>query len=258
MSESPCECNVNPLLALRGLVVAYGPVQALHGIDLDVHEGEIVAVIGSNGAGKTTTLSTIAGLLKPRAGSITLAGSIVTGVRPELLVARGVSLVQEGRQVVPQLSVGDNLRVGAYLRSDNEVEGDIERICTIFPRLKERFSSSAGYLSGGEQQMLAIGRALMARPKLLLLDEPSMGLAPIFIETIFDIIGDLNRNGMAIVLVEQHAVQALRVAHRAYVLENGEVRLMGSAREVRTNPAVIEAYLGGKTSRRAGSKTLSN
>ncbi|WP_373288189.1 ABC transporter ATP-binding protein [Chelatococcus reniformis] len=233
------------MLALTGLEVGYGQVAAVRGIDLTVHEGEIVALIGGNGAGKTTTLSAIAGLLKPRAGSIALRGEAIAGEPPERLVGRGMSLVQEGRQVVPQLTVQENLCIGAYLRR-GDTDVDLERIYGIFPRLKERHGQPAGSLSGGEQQMLAIGRALMARPSLLLLDEPSMGLAPLVIERIFEVIRQINEEDVTIVLVEQQAVQALRIAHRAYVLENGSIRLSGPAAEIRENPAVIDAYLGGR------------
>ena len=240
-----------PLLSIADLTVNYGAVTALHGVDIDVHEGEIVALIGSNGAGKTTTLAAIAGLLKPAAGHIRLHGDDVTATRPDRLVARGISMVQEGRQVVPHLTVTDNLLVGAYLRKDDGVTADLDRIFEIFPRLRERRLQNAGSLSGGEQQMLAIGRALMARPKVLLLDEPSMGLAPLVIGRIFEVIRDINSSGVTVVLVEQNATQALRIAHRAYVLEKGRVRLSGMAAEVRQNPAGVESYLGGQKRRSA-------
>jgi len=242
---------VPPLLSIANLTVSYGVVTALHGIDLDVHEGEIVALIGSNGAGKTTTLAAVAGLLKPDAGSIRLRGEVITTIRPDRLVARGISMVQEGRQVVPHLTVTENLLVGAYLRVDDGVQLDLDRVFGIFPRLQERRQQSAGSLSGGEQQMLAIGRALMARPKILLLDEPSMGLAPLVISRIFEVIRDINQSGVTIVLVEQNAIQALRIAHRAYVLEKGRICLSGAAAEVRRNQAVVESYLGGKKRRPA-------
>ncbi len=242
---------VVPLLSISDLTVSYGAVTALHGINIDVHEGEVVALIGSNGAGKTTTLSTMVGLLRPDAGAVRLRGEVITGVRPDRLVGRGLSLVQEGRQVVPHLTVSENLSVGAYLRTDDGVQADRDRIFEIFPRLTERSQQAAGSLSGGEQQMLAIARALMARPKVLLLDEPSMGLAPLVISRIFDVIQDINRSGVTIVLVEQNATEALRVAHRAYVLEKGRVRLSGSAAAIRRDPIVVEAYLGGSKQRAA-------
>lgn len=240
-----------PLLAIANLTVSYGAVTALHGIDIEIHQGEIVALIGSNGAGKTTTLAAIAGLLKPDAGSVHLRGEDITAIRPDRLVARGISMVQEGRQIVPHLTVTENLLVGAYLHKDDRVKADLDLIFEIFPRLQERRLQHAGSLSGGEQQMLAIGRALMARPKVLLLDEPSMGLAPLVITRIFEVIREVNQSGVTVVLVEQNATQALRIAHRAYVLEKGRIRLSGPAAEVRRNPAVVESYLGGQKQRPA-------
>lgn len=241
--------HVAPLLSIENLTVSYGAVIALHGIDIEVHEGEIVALIGSNGAGKTTTLAAIAGLVKTDDGSVRLRGDDITAVRADRLVARGLSMVQEGRQVVPHLTVTENLLVGAYLRTDDGVKIDVDGIFEIFPGLKERRFQNAGSLSGGEQQMLAVGRALMARPKILLLDEPSMGLAPLVISRIFDVIRDSNRTGVTVVLVEQNATQALRIAHRAYVLEKGRIRFSGPADEVRRNPAVVKSYLGGQNRR---------
>jgi len=241
--------SATPLLSIENLSVSYGAVTALHGVDIDVHDGEIVALIGSNGAGKTTTLSAIAGLLRPDAGHVRLRGDDITAIRPDQLVARGLSMVQEGRQVVPHLTVIENLLVGAYLRKDDGVDADLDRIFAIFPRLQERRLQHAGSLSGGEQQMLAIGRALMARPKILLLDEPSMGLAPLVINRIFDVIRNINNSGVTVVLVEQNATQALRIADRAYVLEKGRIRLSGTAANVRRNPAIVESYLGGQKRR---------
>ncbi|VFR20928.1 Branched-chain amino acid transport ATP-binding protein LivF (TC 3.A.1.4.1) [plant metagenome] len=233
------------LLSVRGLTVAYGGLTVLHGLDLDVRPGEVVALIGANGAGKTTTLSSLLGLLRPCAGSVRFEGRPLDGLRVEQRVARGISLVQEGRQVVPQLTVAENLAIGAYLRRDKDgVQADLAQVHEMFPRLRERQGQHAGLLSGGEQQMLAIGRALMARPRLLLLDEPSMGLAPLIIERIFEIIAAIREAGTTILLVEQNARQALALADHAYVIEHGRVKLHGPGRQVASNPAVIEAYLG--------------
>ena len=232
------------LLAVHDIEVAYGAITALHGISVDVEEGEIVTLIGANGAGKTTTLRTISGLLKPRRGGVTFQGKEITGVKPHVITARGVSHVPEGRGIFANLSVNDNLQLGAYLRKDKVAQREYDRIFTLFPVLKERIKQNAGTLSGGEQQMLAIARALMARPKLLLLDEPSLGLAPTVVETIFGIIQEINRNGVTILLVEQNAHLALGIAHHGYVLETGSVVQSGTGQELLRSPAVRKAYLG--------------
>nr|WP_231401628.1 ABC transporter ATP-binding protein [Cupriavidus sp. WS] len=234
------------MLAVQGLSVAYGALAVVHDVSLEVREGEIVALIGANGAGKTTILSALMGLVPATAGRIAFDGARFDGLAVERRVARGVSLVQEGRQTVPGLSVAENLRIGAYLRRDAQVEADIARIYALFPRLEEREKQLAGSLSGGEQQMLAIGRALMARPRLLLLDEPSMGLAPRIIAAIFDIIADIRSTGTTILLVEQNAREALALADRAYVLEQGRIVLAGTGPQVASDPAVLAAYLGGR------------
>ena len=206
--------------------------------------GEIVTLLGNNGAGKTTTLKTISGLLHPTQGSITLEDESLVGVPPHAIVARGVAHVPEGRRIFNRLSVRENLMMGAYLRSDGGITGDLDRVFALFPRLAERIAQVAGTLSGGEQQMLAIGRALMASPRLLLLDEPSMGLAPVLVEQIFDTISDINRGGMTILLVEQNAAMALSIAHRGYVLETGSIALEGTAAQLSDNADVRRAYLG--------------
>lgn len=244
MTEAGPAGAADTLLSVHGLGAGYGAVAVLHGIDLHVRQGEIVALLGSNGAGKTTTLAAITGQLSPTAGVIRLRGEAIAGVRPERLVARGISLVPEGRHIVPLFTVQENLLLGAFLRRDAEIDADIARMLDVFPRLRERFRQPAGLLSGGEQQMLAVARAVMARPALLLLDEPSMGLAPIIVETIFQVLTDLNRAGTTMMLVEQNARLALQLAHRAYVLEQGRISLSGSAAEIAAAPAIIDAYLG--------------
>jgi len=232
------------VLEVSALDVAYGEIRALKGVGLAVGRGEIVAILGNNGAGKTTTLKTISGLLAPTRGTITLEAESLVGVPPHAIVARGVAHVPEGRRIFNRLTVRENLTMGAYLRSDAGIAADLERVFALFPRLAERIAQVAGTLSGGEQQMLAIGRALMANPRLLLLDEPSMGLAPVLVEQIFDTIGDINRQGMTILLVEQNAAMALSIAHRGYVLETGSIALTGTAAELSDNPEVRRAYLG--------------
>lgn len=242
----PMNDSAKPLLSVRGLTLAYDALEVVHGVDLTVHAGEVVALIGANGAGKTTVLSALMGLLPVRRGEIHFRGEALQRLATEKRVARGISLVPEGRQVVPQLSVEENLIIGAYTRRDREQQADIERIYALFPRLQERRRQAAGLMSGGEQQMLAIGRALMARPALLLLDEPSMGLAPLIIEQIFGIIADIKATGTTVLLVEQNAKKALSLSDRAYVLEQGRISLSGSAADVAANPAVLAAYLGGR------------
>lgn len=234
------------LLKVENLDVYYGAIHALKGVSLEVEEGEIVSLIGANGAGKSTTLNTICGLLRPRNGSIIYQGRHLKGLPAPAIVQLGISQVPEGRRIFPNLTVQENLELGAYLRRDREgISKSMIDVYQRFPRLKERQKQLAGTLSGGEQQMLAIGRALMSRPRLMLLDEPSMGLAPLLVQEIFDIIKEINRQGTTILLVEQNASMALSVAHRGYVLETGRITLQGRAKELATNEAVRRAYLGG-------------
>ena len=235
----------NSVLELKGVDAFYGRVQALHGVSLAVGQTEIVALIGSNGAGKTTTLRTISGLMHPANGTISFAGQDITHTAPHLLVGKGICQSPEGRRLFPRMLVIDNLQMGAFTRSDRAgIAQDMERVFTLFPRLKEREKQLAGTLSGGEQQMLAVGRALMSRPKLLMLDEPSLGLAPILVDTIFQAILDINKAGTPILLVEQNAVRALEVAHRGYVLETGNIVQTGTGKELLASPDVQRAYLG--------------
>ncbi len=232
------------MLEVEDLHVYYGEIHALKGVTLSVGKGEIVTILGNNGAGKTTTLKTLSGLLGPRQGKITLEGEPLLGIPPHEIVRRGIAHVPEGRKIFNRLTVLENLEMGAYARTDGGVGQDFDRVFTIFPRLKERRTQVAGTLSGGEQQMLAIGRALMASPRLLLLDEPSMGLAPVLVEQIFETIQEINRHGTTVLLVEQNAAMALSIAHRGYVLETGAIVLSGSATELQENPEVRRAYLG--------------
>jgi branched-chain amino acid transport system ATP-binding protein len=232
------------VLKVESIDVAYGEIRALKGVGLEVGQGEIVTILGNNGAGKTTTLKTISGLLHPTRGTITLENESLLDVPPHAIVSRGIAHVPEGRRIFNRLTVRENLTMGAYLRNDARIGADLERVFGLFPRLAERLSQVAGTLSGGEQQMLAIGRALMASPRLLLLDEPSMGLAPVLVEQIFDTISDINRQGMTILLVEQNAAMALSIAHRGYVLETGSIALAGTAAELSENADVRKAYLG--------------
>ena len=234
-----------PMLRLDGIEAWYGSIQALKGISLEVYQGEVVSLIGSNGAGKTTTMKTIHGLMKPKAGTLEFMGRDATKLKTEELVKMGMAQSPEGRRVFPRMSVRENLEMGAFQREDqSEVESDIEHVYELFPRLRERMDQKAGLMSGGEQQMLAMGRALMARPKLLLLDEPSMGLAPLVIQQIFDIIVEINKQGTTVLLVEQNANVALAISHRAYVLETGEVVLQGTGQELLASDEVRKAYLG--------------
>jgi branched-chain amino acid transport system ATP-binding protein len=233
------------LLELENISLAYGRIQALHGISLSVGQGEIVALIGANGAGKSTTMRAISGLRPVSQGTIKFDGNDITKLRADLRVVRGVSQSPEGRGIFPGMSVRENLEMGAYTRRVRaEIDEDLDRVFGLFPRMKEREKQSGGTLSGGEQQMLAVGRALMSRPKLLLLDEPSMGLAPMLIQQIFDIIVEINQQGTTILLVEQNAQQALSRAHRAYVLETGRIVKEGTGAELLHDPAVKDAYLG--------------
>ncbi|WP_147536148.1 ABC transporter ATP-binding protein [Bacillus marasmi] len=234
------------MLKIDSINVYYGNIQALQGVSLEINQGEIVTLIGANGAGKSTLLKTISGLLKPKQGELLYENVSIAGKPAQTIVKRGISHVPEGRRVFANMSVEENLELGAYLRKDKAgIEEDFEKVYQLFPRLKERSKQMAGTLSGGEQQMLAMGRALMARPKLLLLDEPSMGLAPILVKTIFDIIKQINKDGTTILLVEQNANMALSIAHRAYVIETGKVVLSGTAEELNASDQVKQAYLGG-------------
>jgi branched-chain amino acid transport system ATP-binding protein len=235
-----------PLLELTDVHTYYGAIHALRGISMTIEEGEIVTLIGSNGAGKSTTLRTISGLLKPRQGQITLRNARIDGRPPHEIVSLGVSQSPEGRRVFARMTVHENLEMGAFSRRDRTaIAADFERAYTLFPRLRERSGQRAGTLSGGEQQMLAIGRALLAAPKVLLLDEPSMGLAPILVEQIFEIIKTINQQGTTVLLVEQNALMALGVAHRGYILQTGEIVLTDKAAALANNEAVKRAYLGG-------------
>ena len=233
------------ILSVEDINVYYGSIHAIKGVSFQVNEGEVVTLIGANGAGKSTTLNTISGLLRSKSGRVSFLGEDLGKVPPHKIVSRGLALVPEGRRVFLQMSVRDNLEMGAYTQSGSGVDADIEQIYQLFPRLKERYKQVAGTLSGGEQQMLAMGRALMSHPKLLMLDEPSMGLAPILVEQIFDIIRALHKAGTTILLVEQNAQAALSVADRAYVLETGRVVADGSGNELLNSPAIKKAYLGG-------------
>lgn len=233
------------LLEVENLEVYYGMIQALKGVSFSVNEGEIIALIGANGAGKTTTLHSVSGILPSSAGSIVYNGKNITKMAAHKIVEAGISHVPEGRRVFAQLSVLENLKMGAYIRKDKaEIESDINDIYKRFPRLEERKNQLAGTLSGGEQQMLAMGRALMARPKIILMDEPSMGLSPIYVSEIFDIIKSINENGTTVLLVEQNAKKALSIANRAYVLETGNIVTSGDAKELINDEAIKKAYLG--------------
>jgi len=232
------------LLSVKNINTYYGNIQALKNVSIDVPEGSIVTILGANGAGKTTTMKSIAGLLKPRDGKIEFLGEDVTGKTPDRLVSRGLALVPEGRAILSGMSVLENLEMGAFQRNDKEVMQDLEKVMDRFPILRERRSQLGGTLSGGQQQMLSIARALMSRPKLLLLDEPSMGLAPLIVQDIFRIIQEINADGTTVLLVEQNARQALKIAHHAYVLETGKVVKSGPAQELLHDPSIKEAYLG--------------
>ena len=233
------------MLRIDELKVRYGGIEAVKGISFEVPEGKIVTLIGANGAGKSTTLRTIAGLIRPAEGRVRLQAEDLTGLSPDKIVSKGVTLVPEGRHVFPDLTVLENLKIGAYLRNDKEnMEHDLNWVYELFPRLKERSWQAAGTLSGGEQQMLAVGRALMSRPKLIMMDEPSLGLAPIVVKGIFDIIKEINRMGVTVLLIEQNANMALKIADVGYVLETGRITLSGSGQELLRNEQVKNAYLG--------------
>ena len=231
------------MLKIDGLKVNYGGIEAVKGVSIDVPERQIVTLIGANGAGKSTTLRAVAGLVKPAAGRIHLQGEDITGLTPDQIVSKGITLVPEGRRVFPDMTVLENLKIGAYLRKDS-LEDDLKWVYDLFPRLKERSWQAAGTLSGGEQQMLAVGRALMSRPKIMMMDEPSLGLAPLVVKGIFDIIKEINKQGVTILLIEQNANMALRVADTAYVLETGRLTMSGTGNELLHNEAVKKAYLG--------------
>lgn len=232
------------LLKVSALKVAYGGIQAVKGISFDVREGELVSLIGANGAGKTTTLKAVTGLQPVAAGDIEYLGRSIRGRGAWDLVKQGLVMVPEGRGVFARMTITENLQMGAFVRRDNEIEADIEKVFAIFPRLKERRSQLAGTMSGGEQQMLAMGRALMAKPKVLLLDEPSMGLSPILVDTIFEVVNDIHGRGTTILLVEQNASRALQIASRGYVMDSGEITMGGDARQLLDDPKVRAAYLG--------------
>ena len=232
-----------PILSIKDLKVNYGGIEAVKGISFDVEEGSIVTLIGANGAGKSSTLRTIAGLVKPAGGKIVFRGDDITNLDTNVIVRKGVTLVPEGRRIFPDLTVQENLRIGAYLRGD-DISGDIQWVYELFPRLRDRSWQAGGTLSGGEQQMLAVARALMSKPKLIMMDEPSLGLAPLVVRGIFDIIREINAQGVTVLLIEQNANMALKVADYAYVLETGRIGLSGTGRELLSNDAVKKAYLG--------------
>lgn len=233
------------MLDVKNIQVAYGKIVAVKDISVTVNQGEIVTLIGSNGAGKSTTLRTISGLIKPKSGEITFNGKRIDGIPGHEIVAMGICHAPEGRRIFPRMTVKENLELGAFIRNDKAaVTADMERVLDLFPRLKERIDQRAGTMSGGEQQMLAVSRALMGDPKLLLLDEPSMGLAPVLVELIFDTIVKIRKQGVTILLIEQNATAALEVADRAYVLESGKVKMSGSAKELSSDDKVTKAYLG--------------
>ena len=233
------------MLQVKDLFVSYGGIEAVKGISFDVPKGQIVTLIGANGAGKSTTLKTIAGVVKPKSASIVFEGNDITGKTPDFIVKIGITLAPEGRRVFPNLTVKENLIMGAYLRKDN-LDSDFEYVYGLFPRLKERSWQLAGTLSGGEQQMLAVARALMSRPKLIMMDEPSLGLAPIVVKSIFDIIKQINKEGITVLLIEQNANMALQCADTAYVLETGNITMTGTGAELLSDDRIKEAYLGKK------------
>ena len=235
--------KMSNILEIRDLTVSYGGIQAVRGISLDVPQGQIVTLIGSNGAGKTTTLKSIAGVVRPKSASIKFEGEEICGKTPDAIVSRGVTLVPEGRKVFANLTVLENLRIGAYLRKD-KLDDDLEYVFSLFPRLKEREWQLSGTLSGGEQQMLAVGRAIMSRPKLIMMDEPSLGLAPLVVRNIFVIIRQVNESGITVLLIEQNANMALKTADLAYVMETGRITMSGPGRELLANEQIREAYLG--------------
>lgn len=231
------------ILEIRDLVVSYGGIEAVKGISLDVPEGQIVTLIGANGAGKSTTLKSISGIVRPQSASIKFLGEEICGKTPNYIVSKGITLVPEGRRVFDNLSVAENLKIGAYLRKDS-LKDDMDYVYHLFPRLKERSWQMAGTLSGGEQQMLAVGRALMSKPKLIMMDEPSLGLAPLVVKSIFEIIQTINKEGITVLLIEQNANMALKVADKGYVMETGTIKMEGTGAELLANEEIKEAYLG--------------
>ena len=233
------------ILQIKDFVVSYGGIEAVKGISFDVPKGDIVTLIGANGAGKSTTLKTIAGIVKPKSASILFEGEEISGKTPDYIVSKGITLVPEGRRVFPNLTVSENLKIGAYLRKDKQaVQKDAEHVYELFPRLKERSWQLAGTLSGGEQQMLAVGRALMSSPKLIMMDEPSLGLAPLVVQDIFSIIRQINSEGITVLLIEQNANMALKIADKAYVMETGRITMEGTGAELLADETIKEAYLG--------------
>ena len=235
--------NSDNILEIRDLVISFGGIEAVKGISMDIPRGKIVTLLGSNGAGKSTTLKAVAGLVKPAAGTIEYNGAPITGKSTDYIVSKGITLVPEGRRVFPNMTVEENLLIGAYLRKDN-IKSDLKRVYELFPRLKEREWQLSGTLSGGEQQMLAVGRALMAKPELIMMDEPSLGLAPIVVKGIFEIIKEINAQGITVLLNEQNANMALKIADLAYVLQTGNIVMQGSGKELLANEEVKAAYLG--------------
>ena len=231
------------ILEIRDLVVSYGGIEAVKGISMDVPEGQIITLIGANGAGKSTTLKSISGIVRPKNASIKFNGEEIFVKTPNYIVSKGITLVPEGRRVFDNLTVAENLKIGAYLRKDN-LKDDMDYVYSLFPRLKEREWQMAGTLSGGEQQMLAVGRALMSRPKLIMMDEPSLGLAPLIVKSIFEIIKTINKEGITVLLIEQNANMALKIADKGYVMETGEIKMEGTGAELLANEEIKEAYLG--------------
>ena len=231
------------ILEIRDLVVSYGGIEAVKGISMDVPEGQIITLIGANGAGKSTTLKSISGIVRPKNASIKFNGEEIFGKTPNYIVSKGITLVPEGRRVFDNLTVAENLKIGAYLRKDN-LKDDMDYVYSLFPRLKEREWQMAGTLSGGEQQMLAVGRALMSRPKLIMMDEPSLGLAPLIVKSIFEIIKTINKEGITVLLIEQNANMALKIADKGYVMDTGEIKMEGTGAELLANEEIKEAYLG--------------
>lgn len=236
------------MLKVTGIETYYGKIQALKGVSLEVEQGKVVTILGANGAGKTTTMKTIAGLLKPKTGTVEFLGENITGLRPDQLLRKGIALVPEGRAILSTMTVLENLEMGAYHRNDHDIKNDIEQVMEQFPILKERSEQLGGTLSGGQQQMLAIARALLSKPKLLLLDEPSMGLAPLIVADIFKMIREIKSTGTTVLLVEQNAKQALKVADYGYVMETGKVIISGEAKDLLDDSRIVEAYLGKKSS----------
>ncbi len=236
------------MLKVTGIETFYGKIQALKGVSLEVEQGKVVTLLGANGAGKTTTMKTIAGLLKPKTGTVEFLGENITGMRPDQLLRKGIALVPEGRAILSTMTVLENLEMGAYHRNDHDIKKDIEQVMEQFPILKERSEQLGGTLSGGQQQMLAIARALLSKPKLLLLDEPSMGLAPLIVADVFRMIREIKSSGTTVLLVEQNAKQALKVADYGYVMETGKIIINGDAKDLLEDPRIVEAYLGIKSS----------